>query len=90
LLEQFLKNCSLWEEPKLEKFVKDCITWAGPHTGGREKCEEKRVTEMKCYEVTTTPIPCPPMLLWVGKHEEENELSESEPVKKGGVRARCF
>ena len=41
MLEQFLKNCSLWEEPKLEKLVKDYIPWEEAHTGAREELEEE-------------------------------------------------
>ena len=40
MLEQFVKNCSLWEGLTLEKFVKDCLPWEGPHAGAGEECEE--------------------------------------------------
>ncbi|KAK4810855.1 hypothetical protein QYF61_008827 [Mycteria americana] len=63
MLEQFVKNCSLWEGPTLEKFVKDCLLWEGPHDGAGEDHEEEEVAETKCYELTVTPIPCPPVLL---------------------------
>ena len=33
MLEQFVKNCSLWEGLTLEKFMEDCLLWEGPHTG---------------------------------------------------------
>ena len=59
-LYQFLKNSSLWEGPMLEQFVKDCLLQEGPHTGAGKQCEEEGVAEMKCYELTTTPIPHPP------------------------------
>lgn len=40
MLEQFLKNWSLWEGCMLEQFVKDCILWEGPpHAEMREKDE---------------------------------------------------
>ena len=39
-LEQFMKNCSLWEGLVLEKFVEDCLPWEGPHAGAGEECEE--------------------------------------------------
>ena len=40
MLEQFVKNYSLWEGLTLEKFVKDCLLWEGPHAGAGEECEE--------------------------------------------------
>ena len=40
MLEQFVKNCSLWEGLTLEKFVEDCLPWEGPHAGAGEECEE--------------------------------------------------
>lgn len=40
MLEQFLKNWSLREGCMLEQFVKDCILWEGPpHAEMREKDE---------------------------------------------------
>ena len=39
-LEQFMKNCSLWEGLTLEKFMEDCLSWEGPHAGAGEECEE--------------------------------------------------
>ncbi|PKU42521.1 protein pxr1-like [Limosa lapponica baueri] len=39
-LEQFRKNCSLWEGLTLKKFVEDCLLWEGPHAGAGEECEE--------------------------------------------------
>lgn len=42
----------------------------GPHAGEGEQCEEVGVAEMKCYELTTTPIPHPPVLLGGEKVEE--------------------
>ncbi|KAM7076250.1 alpha-2,8-sialyltransferase 8E isoform 2-T2 [Ciconia maguari] len=40
MLEQFMKNCSLWEGLTLEKFMEDCLLWEGPHAGAGEECEE--------------------------------------------------
>ncbi|KAK4832829.1 hypothetical protein QYF61_025817, partial [Mycteria americana] len=51
------------EGPTLEKFVKDCISWEGPHAGAGEDHEEEHAAEMKRYELTTTPIPHPPVPL---------------------------
>ncbi|GAB0209637.1 EH domain-containing protein 4 [Grus japonensis] len=36
MLEQFMKNCSLWEGLMLEKFMKDCLLWEGLHVGAGE------------------------------------------------------
>ena len=38
MLEQLMKNCSLWEES--ENFMEDCLLWEGPHAGAGEECEE--------------------------------------------------
>ena len=65
VLEQFLKSCSPWEGHMLEQFIKDCILCEGPQTGAVEKCEEERVAKMKCYRLTTMPIPHPPVCLRV-------------------------
>ncbi|GAB0180460.1 EH domain-containing protein 4 [Grus japonensis] len=40
MLEQFMKNCSLWEGLTLEKFMEDCLPWEGPNAGAGEECEE--------------------------------------------------
>ena len=68
MLEQFLKNCSLWEGLALEKFMEDCLLWEGPHAGAGEEREESSpegegAAETTCDELTTTPIPCPPVPL---------------------------
>lgn len=36
MVEQFWKNCSLWERLTLERFVKDCVLWEGSHAGARK------------------------------------------------------
>ena len=59
-LEQFMKNCSLWEGLTLEKFVEDCLPWEGSHAGAGEECEEEGMAETTRYELTITPMPCPP------------------------------
>ncbi|KAJ7412869.1 hypothetical protein WISP_94352 [Willisornis vidua] len=41
MLEQFMKNCSSWEEPMLKKFRKDCLQWESPHTGTAGEYEEE-------------------------------------------------
>ncbi|PKU44323.1 suppression of tumorigenicity 5 protein isoform x4 [Limosa lapponica baueri] len=71
VLEQFM-NCTLWEGPMLENFMKDCILWMGIHAGAEEECEEEEVTEMKHYELITTPIPDLSMLLRGGGRKIES------------------
>ena len=39
-LEQFVKNCSLWEGLVLEKFLEDCLIWEGPCAEAGAECEE--------------------------------------------------
>jgi len=50
-------------------------------------CEEEGAAETTCDELTTAPIPCPPVPL--GGRRQRNG-SEAEPGKKGGVGGRCF
>lgn len=57
----------------------------GPHTGTREKCEDERVEEVKCYELTTTLIFHPCALLGAGRGGRRVR-SEVKPGKKGGWR----
>ena len=63
-----MENYSLWEGLTLEKLVEDCLPWEGPHSGAGEECEspppeDEEAAETTCDEVTTTPIPRPPVLL---------------------------
>ncbi|GAB0207522.1 hypothetical protein GRJ2_003217900 [Grus japonensis] len=67
MLEQFVKNCSLWEGPTLKKSVKDCLPWVGPHAGAGEECEKEGVAERSHNELTTSPIPHPPVPLGEGE-----------------------
>ena len=62
-LEHFVKICTPWEGLTLEKIMKDCLPWVGPHAGAREEREEGGVAETTCDELTTTPIPHPPVPL---------------------------
>ena len=71
-LKQLVKNCSPWEGLTLEKFVKDCFLWVGPHTGAEEEHEEEGAVKTTCDELTTTPIPCPSVLL-EGRRERIRE-----------------
>ena len=62
ILEQSVKNSSLWEGLLLEKFMEDCLPWEGPHARA-EECEEEEAAETTCSELTVIPIPRPPALL---------------------------
>ena len=67
-LEQFVKKCSLWEGPMLERFVENCLPWDGLmlEQGKRVRSlppEEEAAAEIRCDELTATPVPCPPVLL---------------------------
>jgi len=55
MLEQFLRNLSLWEGPTLE-FMEGCLPWEGPHNGAGEEHEEEGAA---CYELTATHMPHP-------------------------------
>jgi len=58
----------------LEQFLKNCCPWEGPHSGARKQQKEERVKEMKCYELTTTPIAHSPVLLgWGGGRSAKSE-----------------
>ena len=61
-LEQFVKNCILWEGLMLEKIIKDSPMGGTPHRN-REEFEEEEAAEM-CGELTATAIPYAPVLLW--------------------------
>lgn len=73
MLEEFVKNCSLWERPVLEKFMEDCVQWMQPHTEAGEESEEEGAAST-CAELTASSIPCPPVLL-SGEEVEESGLS---------------
>jgi len=40
-----------------------CLLREGPHAGPGEECEEEGAAEATCDELTTTPIPHPPVPL---------------------------
>lgn len=60
---QFLKDHAPWEGPMLEQFMKNCIPCKGCHAAAGERLEEKGVSGRSCYELATSPIPPPPVLL---------------------------
>lgn len=39
MLEQFVKNCSLWDGLKFEKLMEGSLLWEEPHTGAGESEE---------------------------------------------------
>jgi len=84
MLEQFIKSCSLWEGLTLEKFMENSFPWEGLLDETGEESEEEGAAETTCDELTTTPIPCPPVLL-SGK-EVENSGVKLSPGRRGGVK----
>ncbi|GAB0183375.1 hypothetical protein GRJ2_000802800 [Grus japonensis] len=77
MLEQFMKNCSPWEGLTLEKLVENCLLWWDPTLEQGKSVrspppEEEGVAETPCDELTTAPIPCPPVPLW-GRRERNRE-----------------
>jgi len=67
-MEHFVKNCSLWEGPTLQQFMGNCLPWEGLHDGAGQSVrsppsEEEGAAETTCEELTTTPIPHPPVTL---------------------------
>jgi len=43
--------------------MEDCLLWEVPHAIAGEESEEERAAETTCDELTTTPIPHPPVPL---------------------------
>lgn len=44
-----------------QKSVEVCLLWVGPHVRAGEKGEEEGVVKKTHNELTTIPLPCPPM-----------------------------
>ncbi|KAK4824540.1 hypothetical protein QYF61_016144 [Mycteria americana] len=85
MLEQLLKNCSLWKGPTLEKFMKDCIPWEGPYAGAEEQHEQEGAAEMKCYGLITAPIPhLPCAARWGGGQRVRSEVEPGRKRRGGG------
>lgn len=67
MLEQYTKNCSLWEALTLQKLVKDCIWWKGLQAGTGEgilpSSEEEAAAQTVCDKLTKTAIPHFPVLM---------------------------
>lgn len=57
MLEQLVKNCSLWKGLMLQSSIKDCILWVGFPPRAEEEHEEQGEAETKHYEVIPTPSP---------------------------------
>ena len=80
------------EELTLEKLVEDCLLERDPTLEQGQSVrspprEEEGAAETTCDELTTTPIPCPPLPLVGGGREIGSEI---EPRKKGGVGGKVF
>jgi len=87
MLEQFVKNCSIWEGLSLEKLMEDCLLWEGPHARAGAECEESSpedegAAETTRDELTATPIPHPPELLGE-RSERKLELKLSSGRREG-------
>jgi len=56
------------------------------HAGADEECETEGVVETRCFELTTSPIPCPPVPL-TGEEVEKvgNEVEHGENGRLGEV-----
>lgn len=86
MLKQLMKNCSPWEEPTLEKLMENCLLWEilmlehGKSVRSLP-LEKKGAAETMCGELSSTPISCLPVLLWVGDREIRSEV---ETRKEGG------
>ena len=46
------------------------------HAGVGEKCEEEAAAERRCYGLTATPHPHPPVLLGVGKEVDDSGMKD--------------
>lgn len=66
--------------------MKDCIPCKRAFTAAGEECDEEGATEMKCYEVTTTPIPYSSVPLM----REEVEESAANLLVEGWWVLYCF
>ncbi|KAK4807231.1 LOW QUALITY PROTEIN: hypothetical protein QYF61_024351 [Mycteria americana] len=92
--ELWIKDCTPWRGPTLEQFVKYCILQEGPHAGAGEEHKEEGAAEMKCYELTSTPIPHPPCsahlggaVWWVDSSQQlstQKLLARYPPPQDGG------
>lgn len=71
MLEQYRKNCNLWEGFTLQKLVKDCLWWKGPQAGAGEgilpSSEEEAAAETIRDKLTKTAIPHLPVLMKDGR-----------------------
>lgn len=47
--------------------MKNGVLWVEPHTGDGEYHEEEEMAETQIYEMTTLPIPHPPVPLEQGR-----------------------
>lgn len=53
----------MWSGPRLEQFVKDCALWEGPTLEQGKSVRSKGASGRRCYGPTPAFIPCPALLL---------------------------
>ncbi|KAJ7415373.1 hypothetical protein WISP_78595 [Willisornis vidua] len=80
MLEQFVKNCTPWEELTLEEFVGSVSYGRGPLSGAGEECEEscpeeEGVAKTVCDEQIAAPVSCPHTLLGWRRERNQEKLS---------------
>ncbi|RMC21032.1 hypothetical protein DUI87_01888 [Hirundo rustica rustica] len=56
MLEEFMKNCSLWKRPTVEKFVENCLLWVGPHTEAGKEHEEEEAADTRGTSPDNGPL----------------------------------
>jgi len=66
--------------------MKDCILRKKPHAGVGKEHEKEGGTEVKCYELSATPTPCPLVLLRGVEAEQLGIKEKAEPGNKGRRR----
>lgn len=83
-LEQFGKNCSLWEG-LTGKFLEGCLPWKGSHGGAGER--EERSSEIMVMNGPITSIPHPLVLLR-GRRQRIHKWCWAQ--EEHGVGDRCI
>jgi len=68
--------------PTLGQFMENCLLWKGPYAGAGAECEEEGAAEKMCDELTTTPIPRPPVPLG-GRRERKSGVKLSPGSRDG-------
>jgi len=67
--------------------MKTCLLWEGPQAGAGAECEEsppeeEGVAETTCDELTTAPIPSPPVMLG-GRRQRKSGVKLSPGRREG-------